>query len=135
MPILNIFPHGGINTRFPEHRITSEKKTGVQKVRALNNLISLDGSIKIVPGATPFDSTAKAGTVSWAKRIYHQDLGDPQKNLFVDIGGKIYRGIEATQTLEQVTINNSLDISLEANFYPISTTALSAGTPCTYKVD
>lgn len=129
---LVISPHGGRNTRFPEHKIAGEK---VQKVRNLDNMLSLDGKIYIVPGATRFDSVAKPGVCSWLKRIYYEDGFDSKKYLFAVIGNVIYKGNESTATLNQVKINGQSVISLTSGFYPISTTVKSGAALTTYMVD
>lgn len=132
-PFLTIAPHGGRNIRFPEHKIVSAK--GVQKVRNLDNMMSLDGKIFIVPGATRFDANSKPGVCTWLKRIYYEDGFDNKKYLFAIIGNLIYKGNESTQTLNQVNINGQSIISLTAGFYPISTTIKSNQALATYLVD
>lgn len=129
-----ISPHGGIDTRFPEHKIVSGE-SGIQKVRKLHNLIDLDGRVQIVPGATRFDAADKGGNCSWMKRIYYQDSFNDKKFLFAVINNKLWKGNEATQTFGQVKINNSHDISLTANVYPISATLKSTSALATYLVD
>lgn len=136
MSLLVIDPHAGINRRFPENRLTGKSKNkDIQKVQALNNALSLDGRIGIVGGASRYDNTAKVGNGQWAKRIYYQDGMDDKKFLFVVIGGRIYKGDDATSTLTQVSINNSLDIQMSTTFYPIHTTVKVGGNVCVYMVD
>ncbi len=132
MPLFKVNPHGGLNRRFPEHKLTGKE---IHKCQELRNLLSLDGRIYLVPGASRYNSTALTNDIKWAKKIYYTIGGDNKKDQFVISGGKIYKGNEQSQALNQVTINNSLDISLDSNFYPIDTTIKVAEQVSTFLVD
>ena len=135
MEILEITPFAGINRRFPEHRITSQKKDGKQYLIELRNMMSLDGRFTIVPGATKYNSSLKDGTCSWLKRIYWQDSGDDYRASFTIIGNKMYKGDDATGTLNQVPISSSLSTQFEPSFFQISSTLKVGGQVCTFLVD
>lgn len=131
MKTLKVTPNAGINRRFPEHKLVGDKKQYVQK---LHNFINLDGKTYLVGGASRYDTSAKPGPVTWAKRIYYEDGGDQKKVLFVIIGGKMYMGDDSTETLTQVTINGSYDITFETG-YQIDATLKVSGTVSTFIVD
>lgn len=133
--VLEISPFSGINRRFPEHRIASQKKDGKQFLLELKNMISLDGRFSIVQGATKYDSSVKTGTCTWLKRIYYQDGGDDHRFSFAVIGNKIYKGDDSTRTLSQITISSNLNTQLELDFYPIDATLKVASQVCTFLVD
>lgn len=132
MPILEILPHGGIDKRFPEHKISGKK---LQKVRDLINLTSLDGEISLFKGSSRYDSTPKSGTCLWAKRIYYQDGGDNKKFQFTILGNKMYRGDDSTSTLTQVLVSESFDTQFETDIYQIDATLKISGTVTTFLVD
>ena len=132
IPFIKISPHGGLNRRFPEHKIATGD---IQKLIRLDNLMSLDGRIGIVEGATRLDSTPKTGTCSWTKRMYYEEGIDNKKYLFSVIGDKIYRLDEETKTLMPMTINLSATQSLKTDVFPISTTVKASSALCTYLVD
>lgn len=135
MDVLEISPFAGINRRFPEHRIASQKKDGKQYLLQLENMFSLDGRFTLAPGATKYNSAVKDGTVTWLKRIYYQDSGDDYRYSFAVIGGRMYKGDDATGTLTQVPISSSLDTTIESSFYPIDSTLKVGEQVCTFLVD
>lgn len=133
--ILEVTPFAGINTRFPEHRVAQMKKDGKQYCLQLHNMFSLDGRFTIAPGATKYNSSVLPGFNRWLKRIYWQDSGNDFRASFAVMGNQLYKGDDSTGTLNQVTISNSLNIALQPNFYPISTTLKGSGQVYTYMVD
>lgn len=135
MEMLEIAPFAGLNRRFPEHRITSQKKDGKQYLIELKNMMSLDGRFTIVPGATKYNSSLADGVCSWLKRIYWQDSGDDYRASFTIIGNKMYKGDDALRTLSQVSISSSLNTQFAQDFYPISSTLKVGGQVCTFLVD
>src|SRR3990167_5054007 len=132
MKTLEVIPNSGLFRRFPEHKIAGEKK---QYVQQLWNLINLDGKTYKVGGASRYDTTVRPGSCTWLKRIYYADGQYAKKYLFAVIGNKIYKGNDATATLTQVNINDSADLSLENNFYPIDAVLKVAGNVSTFMVD
>lgn len=130
--VLEVIPHAGINRRFPQHKLTGEKKQYVWKSW---NIINLDGKFYKVGGASRYDQTAKSGTCSWASRIYYEDGGDQKKYLFAVIGNKMFKGNDSTGALAQVEISGSTDITLQENFFPISEKLKLSDTVVTYLVD
>ena len=132
MPLFTVSPHAGINRRFPEHKIVGKEK---QYVRELRNMISLDGKIFIVGGASRYNTTAISGDIKWAKKIYYTIGGDDKKDQFVIAGGKIFKGNEADKTLNQVPISNDLNLSIDTNFYPIGATIKVAEQVTTFLID
>ncbi len=132
MPTLKIEAHAGINTRFPEHKLDGKKGQYVQQLR---NMIDLYGKTTIFKGASRYNTSALLGDIKWAKKIYYTIGGDFKKDQFVISGGKIYKGNEQDKTLNQVTINNSLDVSLNSDFYPIDTTIKVAEQVSTFLCD
>ncbi len=135
MEVLEVAPFAGINRRFPEHKITSQKKDGKQYLIELQNMLSLDGKFTIVPGATKFNSQTVDGTCSWLKRIYYQDSGNDFRFSYAVIGNKMYKADESTGVLNQVPINSNFVLSLNPGFYPIDTTLKVGGQVCTFLVD
>lgn len=133
--VLEITPFAGINTRFPEHKITSQKKDGKQYLLQLQNMFSLDGRFTLAPGATKYNSATFPGMCTWLKRIYYQDSGNDFRFSFAVIGNKIYKGDDSTGTLNQVSINGNYILSLETDFYPIDTTLKGSGQIYNYLVD
>lgn len=127
-----VAPFAGINRRFPEHKISNEKK---QMLRELNNMLSLDGRFKIVGGASRLDANDKGGFCSWAKRMYYNDGADFKRYLFAIINNKFYKLNESTQTLNQVEISGSKVPTINPGVYPISTTVKSNDALCQYLVD
>jgi len=133
--ILEISPFAGLNRRFPEHKITSQKKDGKQYLIELQNMLSLDGRFTIVGGATKYNASTVSGNCSWLKRIYYQDSGNDYRFSYTIIGGKMYKGDDSTGTISQVTISGSLSISIDPSFYPIDATLKVGGQVCTFLVD
>lgn len=133
--VLEITPFSGINRRFPEHRIASQKKDGKQYLLELRNMLSLDGRFTIVSGASKYNSSVVPGNCTWLKRIYYQDSGDDFRFSFAIIGNKMYKGDDSTGTLSQVPISTSLDTQFQSNFYPIDATLKVAQQICTFIVD
>lgn len=129
---LKIIPTGGLNKRFPEHKLVSKK---TQMVNELRNLLSLDGRIKKVHGATKLDSTSQPDSCSWAERIYYNDGGDRKKYLFAILDRKMYKFNEGSSSLDQVKIDESMTVQIEDDVYPISTQVKSSGTEITMLVD
>lgn len=132
MPTLEVTPNAGILRRFPEHKMTGDKK---QYVQQLWNLINLDQKTYKVSGASRYDTTVRPGQCTWLKRIYYSDGPDPKRYLFAVIGNKIYKGNDSTATLSQVKISESTDFSLEQNFFPIDSVLKVAGNVSTFLVD
>lgn len=129
---LKVLPHGGINRIFPEHKLVGKE---TQKVQALENLLSLDGRIQLFSGATALNSSALSGDIKWAKRIYCEIGGDRRRYQFCVSAGKFYKLNEALGTLNQVTIDNSVDPYMETDVYPIDCTMKVAEQVTTYLVD
>lgn len=132
MPKLRMLPHDGINRRLPEHKMVSDKK---QFVKELYNLLSLDERIYKVPGARRFDSTAKSGACTWAKRIYYKDGEDSVRHQFAIINRLMFKGNEQNGTLNQVKIDDSLEVQIEDYATPIDATLKLNATSITYLVD
>ena len=135
MLMLPVRPLGGINRRQPEHVIGRKTKAGIEECQELRNLISLDNRIRIVPGASRLDQTAKSGDVKWCKRIYYSIGGDFKKDQFCVILGKLYKLNESAGTLNQVPISASMDIQMDADFWPIDATIKIAEQVTTFLVD
>lgn len=133
--VLEVSPLSGINRRFPEHLVTSQKKDGKQYLLELRNMLALDKKFYIVPGATKYNSLVKDGTCNWLKRIYYQDSGDDFRYSFAAIGQKMYKGDDSTGTLNQVPISSSLDTQFENDFYLIDSTQKVGGQTCPFIVD
>lgn len=132
MPILKVFPHGGLNLKFPEHKIVGKESHSVLE---LKNLISLDGKIRIFKGASRLNTTALGSDVKWQKRIYYQDSGDRKRFTFCVIGGYMYKLDESTNTLNQVAIDGSYSTQINPDFYPIDATIQVSGIVSTFLVD
>lgn len=132
MSTLTIAPHSGLNRRFPQHRLT-EKKT--QKVSSLVNFLSLDGNITKVRGSERYDSTSRGTKTAWLKRIYYEESGDRRKHLFSVIDGKMYRGTDHNQLLNQVKVNDSFDPMIDPNVYPLGCSIKVADTISNFIVD
>lgn len=136
MPQFTIQPHAGINKRFPEHKLAGKKS---QFVIQLKNLLSLDGRIYKIPGGEKYDSTAKQGTATWGKRIYYTEgQTDKRRHQFTVIGGKMYRGTDATRTLNQVPVIENGQETYDARIndgQPMDATLKVAGTVTTFLVD
>lgn len=132
MKTLKVLPFDGLLKRFPEHRITSEKK---QFCHTLKNLIALDNKITKVGGAERYNTTSVGAKTWWAKRIYYENGGDLQRHQFAVVDRKIYKGQDAGASLQQVPINNAYDILLKENAYPIDTQMKVSGSVTTYLVD
>lgn len=135
MEVLEISPFAGINRRFPEHKITSQKKDGKQYLQELRNMFALDGRFTLAPGATKYNSSTVPGFCTWLKRIYYQDSGNDFRYSYAIIGNKMYKGDDALRTLSQVTISGSLDRQFTDAFYPINATLKNAAQVLTYLVD
>ena len=134
MSQLNCSPHGGINTRFPSHKLVETKKGGIQHVQELLNLIDLDGRTNIFTGASRYNNTGVSGTGRWGKRIYYESGTDKKREQFAIIGNKMYKG-DDLGALTQVTISQDLGLSFESAGYPLSTTVKVAQTVSTFLVD
>ena len=132
MRTLKVTPHAGLNRRFPEHKLVGKEK---QFCRELRNLLSLDGKIFLVPGASRSNTNVLPDDIKWAKRIYYTTGGDLKKDQFVVAGGKIYKLDESTALMNQVTISNSLDMMMNSDFYPIDATIKIAEQVSTFLVD
>lgn len=132
MSILMCAPHSGLNNRFPQHRLT-EKKT--QKVSRLVNFLSLDGNITKVGGSERYDSTSRGTSTKWLKRIYYEESGDRRKHLFAVIDGKMYKGTDHNQLLNQVKVGDSFDQRFDPNVYPKGCTIKVADTISNFLVD
>jgi len=132
MPKFTVAPHGGLNLRFPQHRLTDRK---TQKVRRLVNFISLDGVIKKMKGAERYDSTSRGASCTWLKRIYYEDSGDKKRYLFAIIDGKMFRGTDHNQLLNQVKISKSFDSLIDPNVFPLDCTIKVADVVSTFVVD
>lgn len=133
--VLEITPFAGLNRRFPEHKITSQKKDGKQYLIELQNMFSLDGKFTLAPGATRYNSVEVPGTCTWLKRIYYQDSGNDYRFSFTVIANRMYKGDDSTGTLNQVSINGNYILALNPNFYPIDATLKGTGQIYTYLVD
>ena len=98
-------------------------------------MFSLDGKFTIAPGATKYNSAVVSGSCRWLKRIYYQDSGNDYRYSFAVMGNKMYKGDDSTGTIGQVSISSSLDLSLDADFYPIDSTLKVGAQVCTFLVD
>lgn len=134
MPQLECAPHGGLNTRFPSHKIAEMKKGGVQYVQELLNLINLDGRINIFSGASRYNTTGVTGTGRWGKRIYYESGPDKKRSQFAIIGNKMYRG-DDLGAIAQMSISNSFDLEFESAGFPLSTTVKVGQTVSHFLVD
>jgi len=135
MAILEISPFAGLNKRFPQHKLTSSKKDGKQKCIELLNMMNIDGRVRKVNGGERYNSTAVAGDVKWAKRIYYNIGSDKFRFQFMVAGGKMYRGNDNDRTMQPVTISDSYDISIDPTVYPIDATLKVAEQVSTFLVD
>lgn len=132
MPKLVLAPHSGLMKRLPEHKVAGDKK---QYLLEAINYIDLDGRIKTMAGNERYDSTAKAGSCQWAKRIYYQIGADSYRHMFSVIGGKMYKGNDNGQTLNQVPINSDMLLQTELDIFLSDATIEVSGNVINFLVD
>lgn len=132
MAILQIAPHSGINRRFPQHKLSSDKK---QYLREAWNYIDLDGRLKTVGGATRYDATDRGGYCQWAKRVYYMDGNDPKRYQYMIANGIFYKGDDQSSTFSRVPVDGAYDLECAPDVFPISEQFKASGVTVTYLVD